>query len=187
MERSLIATDYVVLNADEADAYGLEFELQAQLSDNWSLEGSIGYVKTEFDRFTDPLTGADLSGNQAPFVPELDASLALVYRHPSSGFFGRVEVVHQGETFFSDVNASDFREPGYTLLNAAVGIETDTYQLSVYGQNLTEEVYYQNISPDLRAGTVGAPMLVGVRYRLQLLRDTCRPKPSEDDGAHPPW
>ena len=168
VERSLVATDYAVLNAERADSYGAEFELQAQITDSFSIEGSVGVVKTEFDRFTDPLTGADLSGNRAPFVPEIDASIAAVYRH-SSGFFGRVEVVHQGETFFSDLNNSAFREPGYTLLNAAVGFESEEgFQFTIYGQNLTEEVFYQNISPDLQAGTVGAPMLVGVRCRYNF-------------------
>lgn len=168
VERSLIATDYAVLNAERAESYGAEFELRANITDNLTLEGSVGFVRTKFDRFTDPTTGADLSGNRAPFVPELDASIAAVYRHPS-GFFGRVGVTHQGETFFSDLNQDDFREDGYTLLNASVGYETaDGFEVSIYGQNLTEEVYYQNISPDLRAGTVGAPMILGVRCRYNF-------------------
>jgi len=164
VERSLVATDYAVLNAEKADSYGAEFELRANVTDNFTIEGSFGVVRTEFDQFTDPISGADLSGNRAPFVPDMDASIAAVYRHPS-GFFGRVELVHQGETFFSDLNNDDFREGGYTLLNASLGYESDGLLISVYGQNLTEEVYYQNISPDLRAGNVGAPMVVGVRCR----------------------
>lgn len=162
VERSLVATDYAVLNADDAESYGAEFEFQASLFEGFTLEGSLGLVETEFDDFTDPLTGADLSGNKAPFVPDVDASLAATYRH-ESGFFGRVELLYQGQTYFDDFNNSNFKEPGYTLLNAALGYEGENFQVSVFGQNLTEEVYYQNISPDLNAGTVGAPMVVGVR------------------------
>ena len=163
VERSLVATDYAVLNADRAQSYGAEIEIMAELFDGFTVEGSLGLVKTEFDSFRDPLSGADLSGNRAPFVPEIDASLSGTYRH-SSGMFARLELVYQGKTYFDDFNNSDFKEPGYTLLNAVVGYESDNgFQFSVYGQNLTDQVYYQNISPDLRAGTVGAPTVVGVR------------------------
>lgn len=162
VERSLVATDYAVLNAERAESYGAEFEFHARLFDGFTVEGSLGVIETEFDRFTDPLTGADLSGNEAPFVPDLDASLAAVYRH-ESGFFGRVEVIYQGQTYFDDFNTETFEEPGYTLLNASLGYAKDGFELSVFGQNLTEEVYHTNISPDLSAGTVGAPMVVGLR------------------------
>lgn len=167
VERSLVATDYAVLNADSADSYGAELEMTARLFDGFTLEGSFGYVKTEFDSFTDPLSGADLSGNKAPFVPDLDASLAAVYRH-SSGLFGRVELLYQGQTYFDDFNQQAFQEPGYTLVNAAVGYEMEDFQFSIFGQNLTEQVYYQNISPDLSAGTVGAPMVLGLRCRYSF-------------------
>ncbi len=167
VERSLVATDYAVLNADRAQSYGAEVEFQARLFDGFTLEGSLGVVKTEFDRFTDPLTGADLSGNRAPFVPEIDASLSGTYRH-SSGLFARVELFYQGQTYFDDFNNGDFREPGYTLVNAALGYETDQFQLSVFGRNITDQVYYQNISPDLRAGTVGAPAVFGVRCQYSF-------------------
>ena len=164
VERSLVATDYAVLNAERAQSYGAEVEFRAELPAGFTLEGALGLVNTEFHRFTDPLTGADLSGNKAPFVPEMDASLAAVYRHPN-GLFARVGLVHQGETFFDDFNQRAFREAGYTLLNAAVGLEYGNSQLSIFGQNLTEEVYYQNITPDLRAGAVGSPRVVGIRYQ----------------------
>ena len=93
--------------------------------------------------------------------------MAAVYRH-SSGLFGRVEVLYQGQTYFDDLNRKAFQEPGYTLVNAALGYENDDFQVSVFGQNLTEQIYYQNISPDLSAGTVGAPMVVGVRCRYSF-------------------
>ena len=168
VERSLVATDYAVLNAESAESYGVELELQTELFDGFTIEGSLGLVHTEFDKFTDPLSGADLSGNNAPFVPEFDASLAATYRH-SSGIFARVEATYQGRTYFDDFNTSRFQENGYTLLNAALGYETEAgVEWSAFGRNLTDEVYYQNISPDLSAGTVGSPSIFGVRCRYDF-------------------
>lgn len=167
VERSLIGTDYVVLNADKAQIFGAELEFQAQVFEGFTIDGSVGYTHAELRDFRDPVSGRDFSGNRAPFVPELDASIAATYRH-NSGVFGRVELIYQGETYFDDANRGDFRERGYTLLNAAVGYEKNGVQISLYGQNITDELYYQNMSPDLRAGTVGAPARFGVRCRYMF-------------------
>ncbi|HIG82790.1 MAG TPA: TonB-dependent receptor [Verrucomicrobiales bacterium] len=165
IERSLVATDYAVLNAEEAKSYGVEIEFSAELFDGLTLQGSLGKVNTELTKYTDPLTGADLSGNKAPFVPELDASLSATYQH-ETGLFARVELVHKGEIFFDDRNVGTFVEDGFTILNAAVGYKANSgLELSVFGTNLTDEVFYLNMTPDLNAGTVGAPQLVGVKVK----------------------
>jgi len=165
VERSLVATDYAVLNAEEAESYGVEIEFSAEIMDGLTLQGSLGKVNTELTKYTDPLTGDDLSGNKAPFVPELDASLSATYQH-ETGLFARVELVHKGEIYFDDRNVGTFVEDGFTIINAAVGYKANSgLELSVFGTNLTDEVFYLNMTPDLNAGTVGAPQLVGVRVK----------------------
>ena len=109
VERSLVATDYAILNADEARSYGAEIELSAEIFSGITLEGSLGKTTTELTNYIDPISGSNLSGNKAPFVPELDASLAVNYSH-DSGVFARVELVHQGEVYFNDQNNSSFME-----------------------------------------------------------------------------
>ncbi|MEC8905605.1 MAG: TonB-dependent receptor, partial [Verrucomicrobiota bacterium] len=165
VERSLVATDYAVLNAEEAKSYGAEIEFSTEVFDGLTLQGSLGKVHTELSKYTDPLSGADLSGNKAPFVPELDASLSATYQH-ETGLFARVELIHKGEIFFDDRNVGTFVEDGFTILNAAVGYKAKSgLELSVFGTNLTDEVFYLNMTPDLNAGTVGAPQLVGMRVK----------------------
>ena len=165
VERSLVATDYAVLNAEEAKSYGVEIEFSAEIMDGLTLQGSLGKVNTELTKYTDPLTGDDLSGNKAPFVPELDASLSATYQH-ETGLFARVELVHKGEIYFDDRNVGTFVEDGFTIINAAVGYKANSgLELSLFGTNLTDEVFYLNMTPDLNAGTVGAPQLVGVRVK----------------------
>ena len=172
-----VGINYTIFNAERASTYGAELELQATLWNHWTIEGSLGYTKARFDRYRDPLTGIDLSDSDIPFVPEIDASLAVTYRHPS-GFFARVEVQHQGRSYFDDAfdpntrtrvpDGRRFQEPGYTLLNAAIGYESDGFELSVIGRNLTDEVYYQNIISNIRGGTVGPPTVIGVRARYSF-------------------
>ena len=132
-----------------------------------TLEGSLGRTNTELTKYIDPITGLDLSGNKAPFVPELDASIAANFKH-DSGIFARLELIHQGEIYFSDQNDPTISENGYTLLNATLGYRSESgYEISIFGGNLTDETYYVNISPDIRAGTVGIPQMFGVRARWE--------------------
>ena len=167
VERSLVATDYAILNADEARSYGAEIELSAEIFSGITLEGSLGKTTTELTNYTDPISGSNLSGNKAPFVPELDASLAVNYSH-DSGVFARVELIHQGEVYFNDQNDSSFMENGYTVLNATLGYRSESgYELSIFGGNLSDETYYVNITPDLNAGTVGLPQMIGIRARWE--------------------
>ena len=163
VERSLVATDYAVLNAEEAESYGAEIEFTAQLFTGLTLEGSLGKIKTELTKFRDPITGDDISGNKAPFVPELDASIAANYVH-DSGIFARVELIHQGEVYYSDINRPTAMEDGFTVLNAAIGYRSDSgYELSLFGTNINDELYYVQISPDLNAGSVGLPRMFGIK------------------------
>jgi iron complex outermembrane receptor protein len=165
VERSLIATDYAVFNADEATSYGAEIEISAEIMKGLRLQGSLGRTKTELSSYIDPVDGTDLSGNQAPFVPELDASLSATYTH-ESGFFAQIELLHRGEIYFDDRNIAPFSDDDYNLVNAAVGYLFDSgLEVSLFGSNLTEEVYYLNMTPDLNAGTVGLPKIVGIRAR----------------------
>ena len=165
VERSLVATDYAVLNAEEAKSYGAEIEFSTEVCDGLTLQGSLGKVHTELSKYTDPLSGADLSGNKAPFVPELDASISATYQH-ETGLFARVELIHKGEIFFDDRNVGTFVEDGFTILNATIGYKAKSgLELSVFGTNLTDEIFYLNMTPDLNAGTVGAPQLVGLRVK----------------------
>ena len=167
VERSLVATDYAILNAEEARSYGAEIELSAEIFTGVTLEGSFGKTTTELTNYTDPISGANLSGNKAPFVPELDASLAATYTH-DTGLFARIELVHQGEVYFNDQNDTSFMENGFTVFNATIGYRSESgYELSVFGGNLTDETYYVNITPDLNAGTVGLPQMIGVRARWE--------------------
>ena len=55
-------------------------------------------------------------------------------------------------------------ENGYNLLNASIGYRSDSgYELTLFGTNVTDELYYVNISPDLNAGSIGMPKMLGVK------------------------
>jgi len=169
VERGLANGDYLILNADEATSYGAEFELEYDVCSSLTLDGSIGLTQTELDRYTDPLTGAVLDGNEAPYVPEYDFVLGGTWR-AESGLFARLEYRGVGDTTFDDFNRANLEQGAYGVMNARVGYRRDGFTVSVFGTNLTDQNYYTNISSALfvPGGSVGAPRQVGVMATIEF-------------------
>ena len=88
-------TESILVNAGETDAWGMEAELQAAVTDNFSLQASYAWTESEFEEYISPeeadLRGGDgsfadtqllgdVSGNDSPRVPKHMASLAARYQ-----------------------------------------------------------------------------------------------------------
>jgi iron complex outermembrane receptor protein len=167
VERSFTVTDYAVFNAAEAEIYGVEFDSRYSISPNLDFQGSIGYTHATLTDYTDPITGANLDGVTAPFVPEFDAVAALDY-HLENGLFARIEYLATGNTKFDDFNRAEFQQNAYGLINAAVGWRNDQRSISVFGTNLGAEEYYTIMNTDIRTGAVGIPRIIGVKAGIQF-------------------
>lgn len=167
VERSFTATNYAVFNAAKAEIYGLEFESRYALLPGLDFLGSLGYTHARLTSYTDPVTGQNLDGVTAPFVPEFDAVAALDY-HMDNGLFARVDYLATGNTKFDDFNRADFQQNAYGLINASMGWRNDQWSVSVYGTNLGGEEYYTIMNTDLRTGAVGIPRIIGVKAGIQF-------------------
>ncbi|MGD1939665.1 MAG: TonB-dependent receptor [Cyanophyceae cyanobacterium] len=157
-----------VLNATDADIWGIELELRAKPTDRIDLIASFGYLNTEFQEFTDAITGENLAGNQLPSSPEYTYALAAQYRDPG-GFFGRVELSGFGTYFFDQSN--DAKQDPFVLINARIGYEFDDFALYAYANNLFDQDYF---SSALNTGTgdfLGSPgdgRVIGVQFRASF-------------------
>jgi outer membrane receptor for ferric coprogen and ferric-rhodotorulic acid len=80
------------------------------------------------------------------------------------GFSGNVSYAAVGKTFFDERNSAMFAQTTYGIVNAHLRYRFGNWTTSLYGQNLTEENYYQFINPEIYAGSPGAPR----RYGIQL-------------------
>lgn len=165
VERFLNPFDLVIVNADRADSYGVEFEVNTMPWQGLSFESAFGYNLIEFKKHRDPLTGADLSGNRAPFAPEFNLMLAAEYRH-AHGYFVRTEGIWTGRTYFDQYNSDLFREDRYTVFNARIGFERKHFALYAYGNNLTDTRYFTFKLPSAFSGTPGEPRTFGVQLSL---------------------
>lgn len=145
---------------------GGELELKATPAKGFDITAGLGITSAEFDGYTDPLTGRSFDGNQVPYSPTLTYNLGLQYRS-QVGWFGRVELVGFGTTYFNDSN--DFKQGTFAIVNARLGYEAKNYGVYLFANNLFDTEYLTQVltTPPAR-GIYGAPATVGVQFRSQF-------------------
>lgn len=153
-------TDFIIVNADEVEALGVEAEFTWQPVDHLSLSATAGWNETNFD-------GGATDGNQVPFVPDFTASLGFNYDF-GNGFFIAGSARFVGDTFFDENESAFFQQSSYHVVDAQVGYETEDWSLVLYGRNILDEDYYSFINSQIFAGTPGDPTVVGVRFERRF-------------------
>ncbi|MEM8985089.1 MAG: TonB-dependent receptor [Pseudomonadota bacterium] len=151
----------VTQNAGEAEAYGIELDFAARLTDGLRINGGFGYLDGGFtggdcpaapslgvcttDSLGNPVGILD---NELPNMSAITANLAVQYTQQIStdleGFV-RGEVGWTDEFFTNELNVSDPQDPnfslieGYETVNLRVGVENDRYRFVVFGENITND------------------------------------------------
>lgn len=138
---------YVAANGDKASTQGIELELEGRLADSFHYRAGYTHVSAELDKdFISPQTGTVVApkGSTLPGSPgdtlsvsidnswamnsdmDLIAGLNAYYQSDSENFINQASPVN--ETFDS-----------FTLLNATLSLNTDTWSAMLYARNLTDE------------------------------------------------
>jgi len=162
----------LVSTIDEVTLQGAEIDFEALLSQNWTFYGSYGYVDGEIDENKNrPYT----EGNDVPMAPESTANLGLQWVLDFSdniALVSRLDWSYIGETWFHTVQDNDtvnaftdlsgFYGPGwgfghstydvsrrdaYDTLNLRVSLEGETWVITAWGNNITDEEYLEEVIP----------------------------------------
>lgn len=179
------SSEQVLANAAQAEITGFELEFTGQMTDQFRLEASLGYVDASYEDFTG--LDFDLDGDQdaddAAFaedlefvrVPELTGYLAGTYSWPlASGELAlRGSYAYTGE-FFNDLrNDPVIKQDAYGLLDASLTYFNDVhnYRVSLFGRNLTDEEYFEFAANVANIDTVtwgGMPRVFGVEFAWSM-------------------
>jgi len=124
-------------NAAKAISKGFEIGLNAKLTDSLELFGSYGYTNATFDEYNDGRV--DYSDNKTTFAPEYNYNIGVLYRG-NQGYFARVDLNGYGRTYFDNTNENS-RDP-YSLVNAKIGYEQESYDIYLYGKNIFDEEHH---------------------------------------------
>ncbi|WP_417469083.1 TonB-dependent receptor [Maricaulis sp.] len=137
-------------NAADADISGIEAELQFAVTDNLRIWGGATFLQTEYIDFVDSL-GVDSSGNNLQRTPEhqfnIGGELTFDAGPWRDALSARLNYSYHGEMFWAPDN--NFIEEAYGLLDGRLTLTPPNadWTLSVWGKNLTDELYRTNIIP----------------------------------------
>jgi len=166
IERSFNATDYLVVNAPRARSFGGELEATWRPIATLTLTATLGVTQTTLREFTDPFTAQSYAGRRAPYSPDYDAHVALVYRRPS-GVFAAVDATAIGRTFYDESENAAFAAPAHVTENAQLGYEARRWRVDAYVANLEDTQYVALIVPGVGHEVPGAPRTYGVEATLR--------------------
>ena len=172
------STEFVdfIGNAAEGTNNGVEFEAIWYPSEQLGLTASFGLLDATFDSFINS-ENEDLSGRDQAHAPSYMAHLAADY---SLGAWSlSVSLDAKDNFYFSD--SHNVQSDPYELLNMNLSYSSESWSLSFWGRNLTNQDYavrgffFGEFGNDPRKGygpepyvQFGEPRMIGVNYEIQL-------------------
>lgn len=174
----------LVLNAGEASLWGMEVETEAYLSERLRANFNLSWLDYEFDKFDmGPVIGDVSNRAEVNNAPRSTANLALDYTFPSLDFAElalhlnynysasahAIAIKSTGAKPNSEMSSRGLLDGRLTLSGIKVG-SGSTLELALWGMNLTDEEYFDNIIDftSYRAGTLGWPRTYGLEVTLDL-------------------
>ena len=175
-------------NAGDATAKGFDLSLEVLPFEGLSITGSVGYTKATFD---DDVTngagvifpgGSGIPGASAPW----NTAVSGVYNLPPIGdlnFYTRVDFTYtsrERRAGATEPGAFGFNPlarptPGYSTLNARIGVTIDRFDVSAFVTNLTDAHPYFALGPASQpipydpvwAATTLRPRTIGLTLSLK--------------------
>ncbi len=148
-----------ITNAGEVSSTGIETDFAASVTENFTLSGSVAFIRTEYDEYVDapcnrfsPQPGCsadgliDLSGKTKDHSPEWNINLGAEYRDSlasSLEWFARADYSYRDEMSLDPTlePANDEEAHSFIAARAGIGAADGQWQLSVWGKNLGDEEY----------------------------------------------
>ncbi len=164
----------LLTNLDQVDVIGFEVELLWAPINGLEISATASVLDTEInDRSAfSAVTGESLDGNEISNAPDVAASLFARYEFDVGNDLRaslQASANHTGDHYVSIENFS-FNKQDYTLVGAraAIGDSAGNWELSLYGQNLTNEIYVNGTAFAQLDYWISRPRTWGVRldYRF---------------------
>ena len=163
----------VVRNAASATVDGIELEMTGRPTSRLELAGIAALMDARYDRFIDPISQADYSGDRLNRAPNFKLSLGAQNRFPLAAggeVTVRGEYQHESRIFHQPGEAPAFSRAPTNLFNARVAVRTEDrrWSLALFGKNLSDERYVGHAFPVLGEprATITPPRTFGVEVNF---------------------
>ena len=133
-------------NIGQSTSQGVELEMNYLPVKGLDLMANLGYLSTEITDFeVIGFTGEAVNneGNQQGYSPEWNGNFSANYERKLgsriTAFIG-LDYIFQSEMFFAPENT--IKQDAYGLLNGRIGANYQGFEVSIWGKNITDEVYF---------------------------------------------
>jgi iron complex outermembrane receptor protein len=162
----------VVSNIDEVEVYGAELNLSAELLDGWSIFGSANVTESEIKANA---SRPETVGNKSPYTADYTINLGTQLDLPVNDtidFVARADYRITGPTWFhtlqddpnptlfsgllpisalalpsfvGDADYSISRRDSFDVMDLRIGLETDSWSVTAFADNLFNEKYLNEV------------------------------------------
>ena len=174
-------------NIPKSSVRGAELEVQYRPVQSFTLGASFSYIDAKIDRFSGinaAGVAAVFDGTKMPYTPKFQVNANGDYVTPVSGnvnLFLGATVSYRSSTnaiIGGEANppgaiptgAPLFRVDSYTLVDLRAGIERDNWRVFLWGKNVGNTYYWNNVNPsfDVLVRYAGLPATYGITatYRV---------------------
>lgn len=138
--------NFGVDNIGESTSQGMELEINYLPAKGFDLIANIGYLDTKITDFE--VVGfagetVNNNGNQQGYSPEWNGNFSANYEKrlgsKTTAFLG-FDYIFQSEMFFDPENI--VRQDAYGIINSRIGVTHRGFEVSLWGKNITDEVYF---------------------------------------------
>lgn len=136
----------LVTNAARAEIKGLELDLLARITDNFTLGGNLGILDSKFKELidTDPATPVDqrdLSYLKLRRAPDFTATLSPNYSWDvgSGTMWLQADLRYVDDLELTFLNSPQSRVDGHEVLDASIGYRLNATTVTLWGMNLTDD------------------------------------------------
>jgi iron complex outermembrane receptor protein len=172
-----------VTNAGEVTSWGVEADVLWLPTERLTIDGTLGYLDSEYDEFDCNLDGDVSNGNEDCTVldvkraPEWTASLGATYNIPMERWGGGLDLNVNGtytDEFYNDIlNTEASTHEDVTLLNASISylMGDESVRVSLFGRNLTDEEYQSSglgVANLWSFSTYGNPLTYGIEVDVRF-------------------
>jgi len=136
----------LVLNAAQAEINGIEIDLAARVTENFTLTGNIGIMDSKVQKLIDtdpatPVSKRDLSYLKLRRAPEYTATISPNYTwNLANGAVwvqADLRLVDDQELTF--LNSPQSQVKGHEVIDASIGYRMDNTTFTLWGMNLTND------------------------------------------------
>jgi outer membrane receptor protein involved in Fe transport len=167
----IIGVGATLVNIPKSDEKGIDANITVTPVSGLTLRGGATYIDTrvgKFHGFADDGTPVDFTGKQFNYAPPVSATLDAEYRFEVApriqSYFG-VGGVYDSKAY-ADLGENPANElPAYTLLDARVGLESETgWRVGLWVRNMTDRYYWisSQLGGDTTVRIVGMPRTYGL-------------------------